>query len=132
MDKIKPLVVLLTCDFKDEKLCALLKDIIDAFPTAEHEHAKQVRIVNCADIFGKIEDESPLPPQEAVKKLASIVKAPKNEHDVYIYLLHDYPVSVGQFVGLVENSKDYSILDGVIKLVSKPAGDVKRCVSLPR
>ena len=126
MDKIKPLLVLLTCDFKDEKLCEIVKEIVAGFPLCDHEHAKQVQIVNCTDIFGECKDDAPLPPEEALKKLQKLMKPPTKEHDAQVYLLHDYPLSVGHLIGLVENSKDYSIFDGIVKVVSKPDGKVKR------
>lgn len=126
MENIKPLLVLLTCDFKNEKLSALLKDIVQTFPNTDHEHTKQIRIVNCADIFQSTAEDAPLPAEEAVKKLKTIMKPPKHEHDVSVYLLYDYPISVAHLVGLIDNSKEYSILDGVVKLVANTSGTVKR------
>lgn len=127
MDKISPLLVLLTCDFKDEKICELLKDITSFFPTSEQEHAKQVKILSCADIFGAVDEEVALDPIVAIQKLQKIMKPPANDKDIYVYLLYDYPINLSHMVDMVNNSTEYSVLDGIVKLVSKPSGDVKRC-----
>jgi hypothetical protein len=186
---IKPVVLLLTCDFKDEKLCELLAEIVQAFPVSELEHARQVQIIHHSDLFPpeSAAKAAPVPVaapasdagdadadagagagadspsvagsaassrpntgaasarpsrpgtgaanaaldtkkgKEIVNRLNKLVKPCVHDHDVQVYILYDYPANLKNLIGLVDNSEQYSILDGVVKLVSKADGaTVKR------
>ena len=127
MESIPPVVLLLSCDAKNEDICELRDSIIAEFPNQTHEHTKQIKILNCEDLFENVDEDVELDVGKAMLKLKKIIQpTSKNKGNIHVYLLHDYPVSVGHFIGMIENSVDHPILDGVIKLVSKPVGSAIR------
>lgn len=118
---LQPLLLLLTCDAKNEELNEFLSQVIEGFGSTEHESSKLVKIIHSKDLFEGINQN--LSTETGLKKLKSIMKVPKDEHDIQVYVLHDYPVSIGQFTDLINESKDYSIIDGVVKIVRQESSD---------